>query len=110
MEQLGTGTQRLIDACKELGARKPVWRVEQGTVTLKLFRTARTASLVGRQARFMEGLEPGREFRLREYAREAGVSERQARRDLAELEAIGILERRGKGPATAYARRPPRRG
>ena len=34
----------------------------------------------------------------------AGVSERQARRDLKELEEFGFLERVGAGPTTAYER------
>ena len=34
----------------------------------------------------------------------AGISERQARRDLGELEDAGFLERVGAGPTTAYER------
>ncbi|MCK4302975.1 MAG: hypothetical protein KAY24_01915 [Candidatus Eisenbacteria sp.] len=32
------------------------------------------------------------------------MSERQARRDLAEMERLGFIERHGKGRATAYKR------
>lgn len=38
MEQLGVGTQKLIQACKELGAKAPIWRAEHNTVSLTLFR------------------------------------------------------------------------
>jgi predicted HTH transcriptional regulator len=107
MEQLGIGTQRLIAECKELGAKPPVWRVEQGTVALTLFRApeaAQPAGLTTRQSEFLKRIKPGSEVKVGDYALAAKVSERQARRDLADLEALSLLERRGKGPATKYRR------
>lgn len=107
MEQLGIGAQRLIAECKELGAKPPVWRVEQGTVALTLFRApeaVQPAVLTTRQSEFLKRIKPGSEFKVGDYALAAKVSERQARRDLADLEALSLLERRGKGPATKYRR------
>lgn len=107
MERLGKGTGELIRACMELGAKAPVWRVEPGTVTLTLFRAPEPAlrpEITGRQAAFLDRVKPGSEFKAGEYALAAKVSERQARRDLADLEGWGLLERRGKGPATSYRR------
>jgi ATP-dependent DNA helicase RecG len=105
MEQLGMGTQRLIEACRELGAKAPVWRTERETVSLTLFRAPEPEAsphLTDRQKRFLDAAKPGVEFKVSEYAHAAKVSERQARRDLAELETVGIVERYGKGPATSY--------
>jgi ATP-dependent DNA helicase RecG len=107
MEQLGMGTQKLIGACKELNAKSPVWKTERGAVFLTLFAApepSETISLVGRQARFLEKAKLGAEFKVSDYSDAAKVSERQARRDLAELEKVGFVERHGRGPATLYRR------
>ena len=107
MERLGRGAGEVIRACRELGAKEPLWRVEPGTVALTLFRAPEPPQgpdISGRQAAFLGHVAPGRELKAGEYALAAGVSGRQARRDLAELEEWGLLERRGKGPATLYRR------
>ena len=107
MEQLGMGTQKLIGECKALNAKSPVWKTERGTVFLTLFAApepSETISLVGRQAQFLEKTKLGAEFKVSDYSDAAKVSERQARRDLAELEKVGLVERHGKGPATSYRR------
>ena len=45
-------------------------------------------------------------FKVGDNATASDVSKRQARRDLAELEAWGLIQQQGKGPATAYVRSP----
>ncbi len=110
MEQLGMGTQRLIAECRKLGARVPVWRIAKGIVELTLFPApleAVTAELSDRQAEFLKNSEGWSDFKVGDYARFVKISERQARRDLADLEARGMVERRGKGPATTYRRQDP---
>ncbi|MCK5134095.1 MAG: DeoR family transcriptional regulator [Candidatus Sabulitectum sp.] len=52
----------------------------------------------------MKSLKREEEFKTADYATVTGVSQRQARRDLAELEDRGIVERHGKGRATLYRR------
>ena len=42
-------------------------------------------------------------FKVGNYAAVALVSERQARRDLAEMESHGLVRREGAGPATTYS-------
>ncbi len=107
MEQLGMGTQKLIAACKELGAKAPNWVTEQGTVALTLFRAPEPdVCLSDRQAAFLKSVERGTEFKVKDFAKATDVSERQARRELANLEELGLVERHGKGPATAYRRTP----
>lgn len=105
MEQLGVGTQKLIEACKELGAKDPIWRTERDTISLTLFRAPEpeaTGQLADRQMRFLNTAKAGSEFKVGDYAHAANVSERQARRDLAKLETLRLVERYGKGPATSY--------
>ncbi len=107
MEQLGTGTQRLISACHDLGARPPVWEVRGETIALTLFRAPEpeaSFTLSPRQATFMKASRPGEVFKVGDYAMASDVSERQARRELAELEAWGLIQQQGKGPSTAYVR------
>lgn len=105
MDQLGIGTQRVIWECKQLGAKPPSWRVEGGIVSVTLFRAPEPAAedvLTGRQAEFVKSLKPEEEFKTADYVTATGVSQRQARRDLSELEDRGIIERCGKGRATLY--------
>ncbi|HVC96950.1 MAG TPA: ATP-binding protein [Pirellulales bacterium] len=107
MEQLGTGTQKLIAACRELKAKTPVWHTTRNMVSLTLFSApepAAHAQLAERQSRFLGEIGAGAIFRAVDYAQATRVSERQARRELAQLEAFGLVERRGRGRATAYQR------
>jgi ATP-dependent DNA helicase RecG len=107
MEQLGMGTQKLITACKELGARAPVWSTERGTVSLTLFAAPTSKAveqLTNRQERFLGTTKAGDEFKVMDYVDAVKVSERQARRDLTDLENLGLVKRHGKGPATSYRR------
>ncbi len=107
MEKLGTGTQSLIAECKSLKAKPPIWRVARNVVSLTLFAAPAPKSLVQlpqRQSRFLTKTAADVIFKMGDYAEATGVSERQARRELADLEAAGLVERRGKGRATSYRR------
>ena len=102
MEQLGTGTQKMIAEAKKVGARPPSWTAGKGTVALRIFLPPTVTALAKRQEQFIRRARTQEEFKLRDYARSANVSERQGRRDLTELEELGLVERRGKGPSTSY--------
>lgn len=102
MEQLGTGTQRLIRESKALGAKTPRWEASRGVVTLEIFRAPTFALLSTRQSDFVRRARPESDFKLHDYARAARVSERQARRDLKEMEDAGVVVRHGRGPSTSY--------
>jgi ATP-dependent DNA helicase RecG len=108
MDQLGLGAQRIIAECKSLGAKAPAWKAEKGSVTLSLFSApAVTTSpdLSPRQQDFLKSLKSGQAFKVSDYSAIAKVSERQARRDLADLEKLSLLERHGAGPSTVYRQR-----
>ncbi len=105
MERLGIGGRKLAEACHVLKAKPPVWKAAQGTVSLTLFRAPSPATigqLTSRQQEFLKSLTPGQSFKAADYAQVVAVSLRQTRRDLNELEELGLLERSGKGPATFY--------
>lgn len=55
-----------------------------------------------RQEEFMKSLPSGARFKAADYETATSVRARQARRDLAELERMGVLERLGSGPSTTY--------
>ena len=59
-----------------------------------------------RQQALLNALAQGKRIVTREFLERfgAGVSERQARRDLRELEDAGYMKRIGAGPTTAYER------
>lgn len=105
MERLGLGGRKLDEACRQLKAKPPVWKAESGMVSLTLYRAPRvetSTQLHPRQKEFLRARKTGASFKTEDYSESAGVSLRQARRDLAGLEEIGKVERSGKGPATAY--------
>lgn len=106
MERVGRGTQKIIVACDALGARPPLWQDSPSGVTLTIYAADGQVdyALSPRQAQLMEQLRPGDSIRLWDYVREQEVSERQARRDLAELEEAGFLIRSGRARATLYRR------
>lgn len=107
MEQLGMGTQKLIAECRILGALTPVWKVGRNSVSLTLFRAPAPIDQFEpseRQRKFLEGTRPRERYKPSDYTQVTGISERQARRELAELQRHGLLMKRGKGPATVYVR------
>ncbi len=107
MEQLGMGTQKIIQECTAIGAKAPKWKVEQGSVWLTLFRTPEPdvrIELSDRQRQFLEATHLGEEYKPSDFTQITGISERQVRRDLGELQQFGLLEKKGRGPSTVYIR------
>jgi len=106
MERVGRGTQKIIAACQELGAKPPMWQDNASGVTLTIYSAGDVEgiSLNPRQLAAMERLRPGDVLLLWDYVEEQRISERQARRDLADLENAGLLIRQGRARATRYQR------
>ena len=111
MERVGRGTFNIVQECRKMGMKPPKW--QSGTssgVRLTLFAATGQADAViepnERQDSLLRTLNTGERIRPREFLERfgAGVSERQARRDLGELENAGFLDRVGAGPSTAYER------
>ena len=110
MERIGRGTMKMIEACREAGIPSPTWKADQDGITLTLYNRsspdAPAARLSPRQEELLKLMEPGQEIRLREYVEKFAheVTDRQARRDLKELEIADILRLQGKGPSAHYVR------
>ena len=110
MEQIGRGTQKIINACKAYGLPAPKWQDQPSGVTLTLYSAKLPGSdetpLNYRQDALIRALSPGDEIRMKDYRKKfaSDVSERQARRDLTELQNSDLLERKGKGAGVRYFR------
>jgi len=110
MERIGRGTQKIIQSCAELGLKPPQWEDKETGVTLTLWGASGTqgarATLNARQKALLAEIQVGEPIRPADYrARFAPeVSERQARRDLVALEAMGLLRVEGASAATTYVR------
>ncbi len=110
MERVGRGTYKIAQECRSLGMRVPEWKNLGAGVRLTLFaaRGGQPASpdLNDRQRGLLEALEAGEQIRVPDYVRRFGhgITTRQARRDLSDLEGYGLLVRHGAGPKTTYER------
>jgi hypothetical protein len=97
---------RCLVPVNRFAASSPKWSDSEAGVTLTIFSTEAVdvIPLNARQASAMETLRPGDSIRLPDYTADKNLSERQARRDLAELEKAGFLRRIGQARATFFQR------
>jgi ATP-dependent DNA helicase RecG len=110
MERVGRGTLKIIESSEGLGAKRPKWESRKSGVTLTVYAANGVeldlSVLNDRQQQLLARLEFEESFSPGDYQAEIAseVSPRQARRDLSELEELGILVRTGAGPNTRYRR------
>lgn len=111
VEKAGRGTEKIIAACKDIDAPSPIWSQSQG-VKLTLFSALAEPSdealeaLNDRQAAAIAALPLGEEISSTVYARRFApeIGQRQARRDLIELERMGWVRRVGEARLSVYRR------
>jgi ATP-dependent DNA helicase RecG len=106
IERFGRGTLAIIEQCREFGLPPPEWKAAPSGVTLTLRATRQVKALNERQKALLLRLEPGQSLEPGDYYRqmEGTVSQRQAQRDLSNLERGGWLRQEGEGPSTVYVR------
>jgi ATP-dependent DNA helicase RecG len=109
MERVGRGTYKIAQECRDFGMRLPEWKNVGAGVRLTLFAAKAgtpITDLNDRQQELLAALKPGEEIRVPEFVERfgQGITDRQARRDLADLENGGFLVRHGAGPKTTYER------
>lgn len=110
MERVGRGTYKIVQECLNAGMRMPEWKNVSSGVRLTLFAAVAGDSsreqLNERQKALLATLPVGEQIQIHGFLERfgAGVSERQARRDLSDLETLGFLERRGAGSKTRFYR------
>lgn len=107
MNRIGRGTQNIVNVCRAHGLRLPKWKDTSSGVTLTLYALSPGAGAFNdRQLALLRALTKGDELSPGDYRKRfaEGVSERQARRDLKELEGANLLEQVGSGRTTRYRR------
>ncbi len=101
IERVGSGTQAMIELCREAGLPEPDFELRQGFFVLTLWRGWLTADVVGglnlndRQLKAITYLKLQRVITNSAYQSEFETSKRTASRDLEQMLAIGILEKVG---------------
>jgi ATP-dependent DNA helicase RecG len=110
MERIGRGGQMIVNACREAGLPSPKWMDRPTGVTLSIFGKDNEASGEfipnPRQMLLLNQLEVGGQILAIDYRERYApeVTDRQARRDLAELEIAGYLQRVVRATKTTYRR------
>jgi predicted HTH transcriptional regulator len=104
MEGLGIGMAFIRHAAKASGAQAPRWEYDRGVLTLTLFKAAVVMSPAksNLEKRLLELLTTPQAAST--LAQAVQMSDRQLRRILSDMEALGRVQRIGKGPATRYVR------
>jgi ATP-dependent DNA helicase RecG len=110
MERVGRGTYKIAQECRGFGMRQPEWKNVGTGVRLTMFAATAgipmTITVNARQQALLDSLKQGDTIRVAEYVERFGhgITDRQARRDLADLEGYGLLTRHGAGSKTTFER------
>jgi ATP-dependent DNA helicase RecG len=108
-ERVGRGTYKIGQECRDFGMRPPEWKNAGAGVRLTLFAAGvgiPAINLNNRQQELLATLVYGEAIRVPQYVERfgQGITDRQARRDLSDLENAGFLARHGAGSKTTYER------
>jgi hypothetical protein len=110
IEKAGSGTQRMIELCREAGLPEPNYELRTGSFVLTLWRDWLTAEVMAGfhlNERQLKGLTCLRaEWRLTSgrYQELTGISRQTASRDLEDMVKKGILNRYGDRRGTFYGK------
>jgi ATP-dependent DNA helicase RecG len=108
IEKLGSGTQKMIELCKEVGLPEPDFEQRSGFFVLTIWRDWLTSEVLAglnlndRQARVTDLLRQQRRLTNREYQAATGASRPTAKRDLEDLVSKGLLIPGGRGRGAHY--------
>lgn len=108
IERVGSGTQTMIELCREAGLPEPDFELRQGSFVITLWRDWLTQEVLAeynlneRQMRAIEYVKSHRLITNSEYQHVVGCPQRTATRDLNELVQKGIVELEGKGRGAQY--------
>jgi ATP-dependent DNA helicase RecG len=112
IEKAGSGTQRMIELCREAGLPEPQFEQRSGSFVITLWRDWLTAEIIAslglndRQQRAITRLKTTGSIGNNEYQALFDVAKRTAHRDLSDLMKKGVLERVGTtGKGTTYVLR-----
>jgi len=109
IEKASSGTERMIELCREAGLAEPDFELRAGSFVITLWRDWLTAEVVSqldlseRQRQAVLTAKTSRRLSNLDYQRAFGVSKPTASRDLEDMVRKGVLERIGTtGKGTYY--------
>ena len=108
IEEVGTGTNKIIQWCKEWGLPEPEFEYT-GSSLVVIFRKSKlteeylkTLDFNDRQNKAMEFLRKHKKITSKEYAKLFGVTDRTARNDLRQLINKKVIRRAGTSDKTSH--------
>ncbi len=108
IEKAGSGTQRMIELCREAGLPEPQFQQRSGSFVITLWRDWLTAEVIAklglndRQMQAITYLKTNGVITNADLQKLVGCPQRTATRDLNELNQKGIIELEGKGRGAHY--------
>jgi ATP-dependent DNA helicase RecG len=110
IEKAGSGTQRMIELCREAGLPEPNYELRAGSFVLTLWRDWLTAEVMAgfhlneRQLKGLACLRTEGRLTSGRYQELTGISRQTASRDLEDMVKRGILNRYGDRRGTFYGK------
>jgi len=110
IEKAGSGTQRMIELCREAGLPEPNYELRTGSFVLTLWRDWLTAEVMAgfhlneRQLKGLTCLRAEGRLTSGRYQELTGISRQTASRDLEDMVKKGILNRYGDRRGTFYGK------
>lgn len=109
IERIGSGTQRVIELCRDADLPEPDFEVRDGFFVVRIWRDWLTTATLARfelndrQARAIAFLKGRGRVSNSEYQDLTGAIKRTASRDIEALQRLGLIEKRGdRGPGVHY--------
>jgi len=109
IEKAGSGTQRMIELCREAGLPEPDYELRRGSFVLTLWKDWLTDDALGalglneRQLKALAFLKTHGKMSNADYRQATGAGKKTATRDLDDLKEKGVIQRHGeRGPGVRY--------
>jgi ATP-dependent DNA helicase RecG len=106
IEQWGTGTNRIIEACIDHGLPQPLFEILSGSLVITFRKYKITEEMIqslnDRQKKIIEYLKEHKKITSKECSQLFDISKRTARNDLNDLISKEIIQRKGKSDKKTY--------
>jgi len=108
VEKAGSGTQAMIQVCREAGLPEPQFEVRQGSIIVTLWRDWLTEEIMvgldlsDRERQGLRQAKMAGRITNAQYRELTGVSERTALRELQHMAGLGLLEKSGRTGQSAH--------
>jgi len=108
VEEVGTGTNKIIKWCKEWGLPEPEFKIKSGNIVVTFRQSKLTEEyldslgLSARDKEIIQILKEKKKITSSDLQKKYGVSRDTANRWLNKLLALNLIERKGKGKAIYY--------